>query len=282
MVDFTERTIAGITYLERPPKGDAEGPVLILLHGIGSNANSFQGILARLPSHMRVIAWNMPGYGGSCPLDDTRPVARDYALALLHFLDALNLSRVALLGHSLGTLVAAATAELAPKRVDSVILASSAQGYGVLPGEKMPSHVAARIKELEVMGAAAFAKARAPRLVFEPVLNPKVVATVETAMSQVDRAGYAQAVRMLAAGDLAASLVRGRTRARFIVGINDRVTPEQQTLVIAEACRKATGHPPEISRIDQVGHAIYQQKPDEFSAIVTRILAEPDSKRDRK
>jgi len=60
---WTEHTGYGLTWLERP----GSGGVIVLLHGIGSNAASFTPLLAHLPKALRVIAWNAPGYGGSDP-----------------------------------------------------------------------------------------------------------------------------------------------------------------------------------------------------------------------
>ncbi|MFV0383463.1 alpha/beta fold hydrolase, partial [Paracoccus sp. (in: a-proteobacteria)] len=75
--------------LER--RGD--GLTLILLHGIGSNASGFAGLLPHLPPGWRVIAWAAPGYGGSAPLAGEWPVAADYARALARLMDRLGIDR---------------------------------------------------------------------------------------------------------------------------------------------------------------------------------------------
>ncbi|SFU21114.1 alpha/beta fold hydrolase [Sedimentitalea nanhaiensis] len=260
MSDIVEKTADGVTYLERPGHRDA----MVFLHGIGSNASSFQHLLSHLPGDVRAIAWNAPGYGGSRHLSAHWPLASDYADALYGFLNAVGIRSATLVGHSLGTLIAGAFAEAYPNRVERLILASCACGYGVDQGASLPKAVAGRIEELDLLGADTFAARRAPRLVFEPLLHPDVVAQVQNAMSRVDRAGYAQAVRMLASGDLPASLRNTRVDVGFIIGINDRVTPEQQTLSAAQAWSASTGRSPEIHRINHAGHAIYQQKPTEF------------------
>ena len=110
---FTAQTSAGIDYRERP----GSGPSLVLLHGIGSNADSFAELLPLLPPDRQVVAWNAPGYGASAPLGPDWPVAADYADALEAFLDRLGLDRVTLVGHSLGTLMGAAFAVARPARV---------------------------------------------------------------------------------------------------------------------------------------------------------------------
>ncbi len=68
-----------IEFFER--KGHSEIEV-VLLHGIGSNALSFESLIKELPDSWRLIAWNAPGYGDSNPLKPDWPIAEDYALAL--------------------------------------------------------------------------------------------------------------------------------------------------------------------------------------------------------
>ena len=75
---FTPHVSEGIDYRDRP----GTGPVLVLSHGIGSNADSFAALMPRLPADWRVVAWNMPGYGGSEPLAADWPLAADYAAQL--------------------------------------------------------------------------------------------------------------------------------------------------------------------------------------------------------
>ncbi|WP_334064574.1 alpha/beta fold hydrolase [Limimaricola cinnabarinus] len=274
MSGVQENSSGGITYLERP----GPGPVMVFLHGIGSNASSFRPLLDLLPGGMRLIAWNAPGYGGSRPLTANWPEAGDYATALAGLLDRLGIGSATIVGHSLGTLIGAAFAAHHPRRVDRLILASCACGYRVPKGSKLPGNVGSRIEELELQGPEAFAAERAPRLVFEPRLNPGIVAQVRHAMSQVDRGGYAQAVRMLASGDLPGLMGRVRAEAGFIIGINDRVTPEQQTLDAALAWGRAHGTTPRIIRIDQAGHAVYLQKPQDFiEALATLGSGTPDT-----
>lgn len=267
MGSIVEKSVGQLTYLER----EGPGVPLVFLHGIGSNAMSFSDILRRLPDGLRAIAWNAPGYLESTPLKIEHPQAADYADALADMLDRLGVAEVVLIGHSLGTLIGAAFAAAYPARVKQLILAASACGYGVKPGEAMPAKVRARIDDLSLKGSTAFARERAPRLVFEPVLNPATVARVEHDMAQVNPNGYGQAVNVLATGDLEASLSRVATDTRFIIGINDRVTPEQQTLRAAAARASVDGRTPEVVRIDQAGHAVYQQKPDEFVEALMRM-----------
>lgn len=263
---FQTKRSGPIEYDERP----GAGPVLVLLHGIGSNAGSFAPLLPELPADWRVIAWNAPGYRGSAPLEGARPVAADYARALANFLDRLDLGSVFLLGHSLGALMTASFARQAPERVRALMLASCALGHGRPPGGPLSEAASARLAELEARGAEAFAAARAARLLYDPQADPVALARVQTAMAEVRMPGYAQAVGMLASGDLCADLAGLKVPAAVVCGAQDVVTPP-------EANRRAHAALPlpvrgALTLLPDAGHAVYVQAPGAFAAALVAHL----------
>lgn len=110
-------------YVEAGPAGP--GPATVLVHGLGSFAESWRHTLAGLSRHGRVIALDLPGFGQS-----SKP-RRAYRLAFLvaavaELLRALGLDRVSLVGHSLGGGVAAAFALAHPERVERLALVAAA------------------------------------------------------------------------------------------------------------------------------------------------------------
>lgn len=268
MAAVEEKQAAGITYLHRAGQGDS----VVLLHGIGSNASSFSPVIDLLPAELDVIAWNTPGYENSVPLDPRWPTEDDYAARLLAFLDALQLNWVTLVGHSLGSLIGARFAKAHPDRVARLIIASAATGYRVEAGTILPAKAAKRLEDRELLGTREFACHRAPNLVFEPELNPELVGKVRDAMARVRRRGYTQATKMLASGRLEDSLRGVSAPTHFIIGVNDNVTPEIQTFKAANARAEAGGFEPEIVRIKRAGHAVHQQKPQEFTAHIARFM----------
>lgn len=263
---FEQHISEGLSYLER--KGN--GPVVVCLHGIGSNAGSFSRLLTELPVDWRVIAWNAPGYLNSVPLTMDWPAASDYADALLAFLDQLDLDRVSLLGHSLGCLTAASVALRAPERLEVMILACCALGHGVEQGSVLSPSSQKRITDLETLGPKGFAAARAGRLVFEPEHNVEVADFVLRNMAEVSMPGYGHAARLLAGGKLLDDLSACMVPTSVIFGAEDVITPPANS-------RKAYATLPQTVRgqlisIAGAGHAAYQQCPKEFAAAVMRCL----------
>lgn len=256
----------GIEYLERPGTG---GPTVVLLHGIGSQARSFDIAIRQLPADWRVIAWNAPGYGRSDPLPQPCPQALDYAQALHRLIRELRLPTVVLAGHSLGALVGAAYAATHRDQVSHLLLASPALGHGMAPGT-LSAAAQARIDDLQAQGPQAFAAARAGRLVFRPEQAPELLARVQQAMSQVNSRGYGAAVRMLSSGRLLDDAVRLLVPTDVIVGAEDVVTPPDGARRVHE-----TLNPPTRGRLTLVpgcGHALYQQCPAAFTAALTEMM----------
>lgn len=266
----SKQYLSGISYLQRP----GQGKPLLFLHGIGSNASSFIPLLEFLPRHLHILIWNAPGYMNSAPLTEHWPLPNNYAHALARFLDAANIDSVNLVGHSLGTLIAAEFARSFPERVQNLVLASSANGYNVPRKGQMPAKVSSRIEELERLGSLAFAQARAANLVHDPVNHKEVVARVEATMAQVNPGGYAQAVRMLASGNLCGMIGDIKICPDFIIGAQDKVTPPEQTQKATSAWKTVHGYEPRCTVIDDAGHAVYVQQPKHFAQALLECIIE--------
>ncbi|WP_018698502.1 alpha/beta fold hydrolase [Amorphus coralli] len=262
-------TSAGIDFLRRSAPGEA----VVFLHGIGSRGESFLPLVPHLHPDLDLIFWNAPGYAGSAPLAEDWPTEDAYAAALLRFLDALGIDRALLVGHSLGTLIAARFAAGHRARLSGLVLSECAAGYGIPVGSELPEKSRARIDALQALGGVEFARTRAPKLVHEADTAPDAVAAVETAMAAVTLPGYGQAVRMLSSGRLSESLASVTIPTTFVWAEGDTVTPEDQTLAALEARRSAGGPAPHYLQIPAAGHAVYLQQPEAFANIVTGALA---------
>jgi pimeloyl-ACP methyl ester carboxylesterase len=262
--------IAGIDLLQRP--GSGRGLPLVLLHGVGSRAQSFEPLMKALPPHVRAIAWNAPGYGTSKPLATPIPHPGDYAAALLRLLDTLGITRTVLAGHSLGCLFAAAFAARHPSRVARLALLSPTLGYRVAPGAFLPPTVQSRIDDLNALGPLAFAAKRAARLVFEPERKPLVLAGVQQGMAALNPAGYAQAVQALGAGDLMGDIAGITAPTLVAVGVEDVVTPPAN----ARTAYAALAHKAGYHEIADAGHALPQEYPAAVAGLLMSLFEQAD------
>jgi pimeloyl-ACP methyl ester carboxylesterase len=268
MTGIVHASANGLSYL----RCDGRGAVpVVLLHGIGSNAESFEPLMAAVDGRYPLLAWNAPGYGDSAPLAVEWPDASDYAAALDRLLAHLQIARCVMVGHSLGNLIAARYAVAAPEQVAALILISPALGYGATKSSTLPPPVAARIEELDRLGAIKFAARRAPGLLADPGARPDVLRAVERAMAGVRRPGYDQAARLLAGGRLLDDAAKITVPAAVIIGSDDRVTPIGNGH-FAFAALQSSSQRHAFRMIANAGHAVCQEQPADVARAIVEFI----------
>jgi pimeloyl-ACP methyl ester carboxylesterase len=161
------------------------GTALLMVHGIGSNADTWADIPERLAATgLRVVAVDLPGHG------ESSRGPGDYSLGSLastlrDLLDYLGIGSVHLVGHSLGGGVSMQFAYQFPERVESMVLESSG-GLGeetftglraaALPGSEYAIRWAINPRTL---AGASWVGERLGRLGWQPhALSPRALETV--------------------------------------------------------------------------------------------------------
>lgn len=85
---------------------------IILLHGYLSSSTYWQHLIPLLTSQYRVITIDLLGFGNSPKPSDSLYTLDDHAIAVLKTLDAIDCKSITIVGHSMGSLVAARVAQL--------------------------------------------------------------------------------------------------------------------------------------------------------------------------
>jgi pimeloyl-ACP methyl ester carboxylesterase len=105
--------------------GDPDAPALLLIHGLGEDADTWRHVIEPLAQKHRVIAPDLPGFGRSAKPNRAYTV-NFHTGALLGLMDAFSIERTALCGHSLGAVLAHALAVRMPHRVSELFLVGGA------------------------------------------------------------------------------------------------------------------------------------------------------------
>ncbi len=108
--------------------------VIILIHGLGSNAKGWIKNLPELVKNFRVIAVDLPGYAKSDKgyFKYSLPF---YAQVLTEMMNEMNIDKATFVGHSMGGQIAMITSLAYPESVEKLVLISPAGFEKFLPGE---------------------------------------------------------------------------------------------------------------------------------------------------
>ncbi len=101
-------------------------PLVVFLHGIGNSGNVWHNLIESLPSNVQYISPDLLGFGYSNKPDYIEYDIKTHAAAVVRTIKRGNFdaSKIIIVGHSLGSLVAVEIARLYPQKVNSLILAS--------------------------------------------------------------------------------------------------------------------------------------------------------------
>ncbi|MGH9253229.1 MAG: alpha/beta fold hydrolase [Vicinamibacterales bacterium] len=101
--------------------GDPDGEPVVFLHGWPDSWFSFSRVLPLLPVTLPAIAIDQRGFGDSDRPDSGYAIA-ELGADVIAFLDALDIERATLVGHSFGSFVARQVAMAQPQRVAALVL----------------------------------------------------------------------------------------------------------------------------------------------------------------
>ncbi len=129
--------------------GPEDAPVVVLIHGLGLTRAVWQWLLPDLHK-FRTLTYDMIGHGQTPP-PEGQPTLKDLADQLAALLDHLNIDKAALVGFSMGGMVARRFAQDYPARTTALAILHSAHKRS----EKAQSAILFRVAEAEEHGPAA-------------------------------------------------------------------------------------------------------------------------------
>lgn len=238
---------------------------LLFLHGVSGGAEAARTLLPQLlPQGWRGLAWDMPGYGASAPLD---PLDFDtLADAVVALLDAANLSRAVLVGHSLGGMIALHTAARHPTRVDALVLACCTPAFGAPAGPLQQAFLARRLGPLETGATMAELAADLIPAMAGPDADPALIGAHIALMTRIPPARYAAALRALVHFDARAALPGLTMPALAVAGQHDSVSTPRVVRQMAERLPAAT-----YTELP-AGHLAPFEAPEAFARLVRDFL----------
>jgi 3-oxoadipate enol-lactonase len=245
--------------------GSRDKPVLLMLHGIGGAAESFTPQMQAFSDDFNVIAWNMPGYGGSAPL---QPLSFEtLAGALAELMDDIGSATAHIVGHSIGGMVAQQFVSGYPERVASLVLVATSAAFGGRDGEFQKRFIADRLGPLD---RGATMKELATAIVDSLTgdnPDPDTIQLAYRTMSSVPEATYRANMELLVKFDLRKKLSDIRVPVLLVAG-------EKDTNAAPSIMEKMGGFIPgaRFECIRDAGHLVNLEQPFAFNNVLRSFL----------
>lgn len=239
----------GFQYLD-----EGDGEVLLLLHGLFGALSNWESVTNHFSKHFRVIIPMMPIYDAPKKKADLDSLAT----FIEKFVDTMQLSKLTILGNSLGGHVGLIYTLRNPSLVKRLILTGSSGLFENGMGGSYPKR-----------GNYEFVKERVEYTFFRPEVATKqlvdevfeVTKSIPKCLRMVSFARSAQRHNM------ANELHKINVPTLLIWGLNDTITPP----MVAHEFNKRIPNS-ELSFIDQCGHAPMMENPVRFNDLVDTFL----------
>lgn len=266
----TLRTDAPLAHLVWEPAAGRGARSVMLLHGVGGGRESWGDAIsgtgrAIAEAGFRALAVDLPGYGDSTLVNpyDLRHIAQ----AVGSLIDWLGREPVALVGHSLGGMVAQELMAWAPQRAAVLVLTGTSPAFGRRGGTWQEEFLAQRLAPLDAgLGMAKLA----PGLVLgmaAPHAPHDAVARAALLMASVPEATYRKALAAIVGFDRREGLADLRLPVLCLAGAEDRNAPPA---VMQQMASRIAGA--EYVCLPGVGHLSHMEAPQAVNPVLVEFL----------
>ncbi|MGZ8350978.1 MAG: alpha/beta fold hydrolase [Allosphingosinicella sp.] len=242
--------------------GDPAGPPLLLLHGYTDSSRVWTILAPQLARH-RVLIPDQRGHGATDAPACCYAMA-DFAEDARLFMDAMQVERAAVAGHSMGSMVAQVLAAEHPDRVTRIALIGSTALVAVRRGNWMWEQIMG-LRE-PIAGNAEFLRAWGPESSPTPVdaglrrfYEPEIAATAPHVWRSV--------IRELVDVPVGRFAPDVRAPVLILSGGRDELFPAEHHRALVAA------YPGSEARVfAELGHNLILERPDEVGPVLVRFL----------
>jgi 3-oxoadipate enol-lactonase len=255
--------------------GDIRGSerVVVLLHGVGGSRESWSDPMsgtgrALAEAGFCAVAMDLPGYGHSAlPAHYDMQGMTALVLETLWLLQRHCAAKVAVVGHSMGGMVALDLIASAPQEVDALVLLATSPAFGRPDGAWQQEYLAQRLSPLDAGRGMArlapglvkgMASANAPH---------DAVARAALLMSAVPEATYRSALHAIVGFDRRAALADIRVPVLCLAGGDDRNAPPSVMSAMASRIEGA-----KYRCLPGVGHLAHMEAPKIINPMIVSFL----------
>jgi pimeloyl-ACP methyl ester carboxylesterase len=257
-----------------------EGARLLLVHGLGGAASNWWDIASLLASRFRLLVPDLPGHGGSSPLPSA-PTLNPFADAVFALAKREEMLPAAVVGHSLGGVVALRLALRRPGSVNGLVLAAAAGISSAARWREAFLTLLVLTRPARLVAPHSRLIARVPWLRYPvfghwevsdpPALSPRAVEGFLAGPALHTDIG--DAGRALVHDDPRTELDRLECPALILWGARDNLVPLKDGVEYARRLKAP------LRVIPDCGHLLIGERPDACADAIAQVAAEADSLR---
>lgn len=234
-----------------------EKPPVVTIHGAGGTHLDWPPEIRRLPG-FRVYALDLPGHGKSGGRGQQS--ISSYTQSILDWLDAANLHRAIMIGHSMGSAIALSLALDHPEHILGLGLVGAATHLQVpLDILESAGHPTTYFNAVQLMVSRAFS----------PSAPPELTELAGQRMAETRPSVFYGDLLASEAFDVSERAAEIQQPTLIIVGEDDIITPLRQAQFLLNSLPAS-----HLEVIPQAGHMVMQEKPLEVAAALVRLLNE--------
>lgn len=247
---------------------EGQGEALVLIHGLGSDANTWQLFLPEVEPQYRILRPENRGSARSSkPEGESSTIVMAEDIAAL--MQTLGIDRAHVVGKSMGGMIAQHLAARYPEKVQSLVLASTVMRHDPYGEELL------QMGRLTAQKAGIFASFRLAFLLSYSrgycAKNQSRLAEVEEMMKKMDSEevlrGYMMQSLACEKHDSREAATRIQASTLVIVGEDDMITPPEASRDLAKALPKSELH------VLPGGHGFWREFPDKVNPVVRNFLS---------
>jgi pimeloyl-ACP methyl ester carboxylesterase len=243
-----------------------QGPLVVLLHGLGGSRIAWEPQLAALGEHWRVAAWDLPGYGNSTPLPDEPVTFRALADAAADWIGVLGASEAHVIGISMGGMIAQYLAAWHPQLVRSLTLMSTGPKFG-LDGTDPATWRADRLAPLDDGLEPTDFSERVLRSIAGRQIADELLEQQRAAMARVPGTALRRSIDCIVTHDSRDLLPLITAPTLVLAGEFDRETPPEYSQYLTEHIAGA-----KLVVVPHAGHLLGAETPEQVNRLVARHL----------
>jgi len=234
---------------------NGSGKTVLLLHGWGDDAKTFNNLMKQLAANYQVVVLDLPGFGNTQAPNETWKLD-NYAQFVSHFLQKLQVQPYIILGHSNGGAIALRGLSQGNLMADRLILLASAGIRDEYKGRKKVLRLAAKGAKVLTAPLPKQVQHKLKRFAYNKIGSDLFVAE-----------HLQETFKNVVTDDVRADAEKVNIPALLIYGSADTATPPRYGELLAQKLSNA-----HLQIIQGAGHAVHQEAPDQVQSLIEEFI----------